>query len=264
MIKTFFAVTTVLASLPVVAQINIATPATFYTQNFNALTTSTTPVTWTNDVTLAGWSLFDAAGTALPTYLAGTGSSSSGSYYSFGSTGSSDRALGSLASGNTYFNSPASGAVAGYSAVAFKNNTGTALNSFTLSYDGEQWRYGNTTAQSLELSYGFGATFTTVSSWATPGGIFNFTSPIATSSTAAVDGNGVGLVAGLGGTVTTPWAAGSTLWVRWADRNDTGADHGLAIDNLSFSVTAIPEPGTYTLLLAGLGVVGFVARRRRG
>lgn len=31
------------------------------------------------------------------------------------------------------------------------------------------------------------------------------------------------------------------------------------------AVTApIPEPGTYALLLAGLGVVGFVARRRRG
>jgi hypothetical protein len=30
----------------------------------------------------------------------------------------------------------------------------------------------------------------------------------------------------------------------------------------SISVTAVPEPETYALLLAGLGVVGFVARRR--
>jgi hypothetical protein len=27
-------------------------------------------------------------------------------------------------------------------------------------------------------------------------------------------------------------------------------------------VTAIPEPGTYLMLLAGLGLLGFIARRR--
>lgn len=32
---------------------------------------------------------------------------------------------------------------------------------------------------------------------------------------------------------------------------------------LTWAVTPVPEPGTYALLLAGLGVIGFVARRRR-
>jgi hypothetical protein len=32
---------------------------------------------------------------------------------------------------------------------------------------------------------------------------------------------------------------------------------------VGFKVTAVPEPETYALLLAGLGVMGFVARRRR-
>ncbi len=33
-------------------------------------------------------------------------------------------------------------------------------------------------------------------------------------------------------------------------------------NQVSFNVTAIPEPGTYAMLLAGLGAVGFIARRR--
>ena len=68
---------------------------------------------------------------------------------------------------------------------------------------------------------------------------------------------------GLSATVTSlGWAAGDTLWVRWTERNDIGNDHGLAIDDLSFSVRAVPEPGALSLMLAGLAAVGFVARRR--
>jgi hypothetical protein len=35
-------------------------------------------------------------------------------------------------------------------------------------------------------------------------------------------------------------------------------------DDYVVGINAVPEPQTYALLLAGLGVVGFVARRRRG
>jgi hypothetical protein len=37
---------------------------------------------------------------------------------------------------------------------------------------------------------------------------------------------------------------------------------GQQIDNVTFGVTAVPEPETYALMLAGLGLVGFAARRR--
>ena len=60
------------------AAISIATAATTYNQSFDSLTTSTTAVAWTNDSTLAGWSLFTAAGTPIATSLAGTGGSNTG------------------------------------------------------------------------------------------------------------------------------------------------------------------------------------------
>jgi len=37
---------------------------------------------------------------------------------------------------------------------------------------------------------------------------------------------------------------------------------GVVLDNLTFT-TPVPEPETYALMLAGLGAVGLVARRRR-
>jgi hypothetical protein len=39
-------------------------------------------------------------------------------------------------------------------------------------------------------------------------------------------------------------------------------DHMFSLSNVR-TVAAIPEPSTYALLLAGLGVVGFLSRRRR-
>lgn len=44
-----------------------------------------------------------------------------------------------------------------------------------------------------------------------------------------------------------------------------GGTNGFDLDAIgAHEVTAVPEPETYALLLAGLGVVGLVARRRRG
>jgi hypothetical protein len=197
------------------------------------------------------------------TYSESFDSLTTSSFMSFGGSGSGDRALGSLASGGTYFGSPTSGAVAGYIAVAFVNNTGVNIDGFTVRFDGEQWRNGgNTATQSLQMSYGIGAGFGTVGAWTTTG--WDVPSLVNTGTAAAVDGNTTGLSANLGGTVSTlTWAPGDTLWLRWADRNDTGNDHGLALDNFSISVSAIPEPGSLAMLLAGLGAVGFIARRRR-
>lgn len=234
-----------------------------YSQNFDTLANTGTSNTWTNNSTLTGWSLFISSGAAPTTYIGNNGSSTSGSFYSYGSTDSSDRALGGLGSGGGYFGSPSAGNVAGHIVFAMTNNTGASLATITFEFDGEQWRNGgNTAAQTMVLEYGFGTTFATVASWIAPGGSFNWTSPVATTSPAAVDGNVAGLVADKGGTLSNlNWANGATLWIRWVELNDPNNDHGLAIDNFAVTaVTAVPEPGAE--LLGGLGMLALLRRRR--
>ncbi len=251
-IKQIAIAASLLAAASAHASISLSSPASTYTESFDSLSQTGTANAWTNNSTLAGWSLFTLANSPIATYRAGTGSANNGAAYSFGLD--ADRALGGVGSGS----------FSGYFALALSNSSTVAFDSFTLRFDGEQWRNGgNTTAQTMTLEYGFGSSFAGVSTWTAPGAGFDFTSPVATGTAAAVDGNTAGKVANLGGTVATNWAAGDTLWLRWTDVNNTGNDHGLAIDNVSFSVTAVPEPGTYALMLAGLGAVGFLARRRR-
>ena len=143
------------------------------------------------------------------------------------------------------------------------NDTGGALATITFEFNGEQWRNGgNTTAQTMVLEYGFGSTFASVTTWTAPGGNFNWTSPVATSSAAAVDGNVAGLVENKGGNLSNlNWANGSTLWIRWIELNDSGSDHGLAIDDFAVTqVTAVPEPAA--ALLGALGLLALMRRRR--
>ncbi|MEP0925408.1 cadherin-like domain-containing protein [Leptolyngbya sp. ST-U4] len=223
-----------------------------YSQNFDSLLTSGTTNTWTNDTLLPGWLLFNSSGTTITTYAAGTGTGNTGSFYSFGPTTGTmtDRALGGLGSGATYFGSPASGAIAGWIAFGATNTSESTFSSFTLSFDGEQWRNGgNTSAQPMVLEYGFGSSFNTVTTWIAPGSNFDWSSPIATASAAAVDGNGAGLVSGRGGTISTSWAPSDTLWVRWIERNDAGNDHGLAIDNFSLTASSFTSPTTPTVTI---------------
>ncbi|MCW5943341.1 MAG: PEP-CTERM sorting domain-containing protein [Fimbriimonadaceae bacterium] len=239
-----------------------------YNQDFDTLANTGTNIAWTDNVTIAGWymrRMNDPALELADQYNASDGTSNTGAVYSFGTTGSSERTLGSIASGSvehTVFG------------ARFTNNTGSTITAFNLDYVGEQWRDGNNvTLHSLMFSYkvggttigddtqagagtlGYGAdpTFTRVAS-------LDFTGPIGTTTARALDGNLVENQVGVSGSVTgISWGAGQDLWIRWVDLNDVGNDHGLGVDNVNLS--AVPEPTSMAAL--AVGALGMLVRRRR-
>jgi uncharacterized protein len=266
-----------------VASIVYATAGSTYSQNFNSLPNTPTNVSvqatrpWSDDTTqttsntsIPGWYLYhvttqaEGGANGHQRIRYGTGSANTGSFWSFGASGSTERALGSVASNTT---ADVMDGGEQYIGLRLTNSTGLTLNTFRLSYDGEQWRDGGAAvpnAQSITFGYKVAAVnvqetgFTAVPT-------LNFVSPVFTNTGggAAVDGNAAGKVAI--GTVNVSgvnWAPGTDLWLRWTDVNNSGNDHGLAIDNLSFTA-AIPEPRA--VLFGGLvcGMVGLGAAWRR-
>jgi hypothetical protein len=97
------------------------------TENFNALATTGTNIVWTDNATIPGWY------TNRTTYNANDGGSNAGSLYSYGSSGSTDRALGTVGSNAT-------ADIIG--AARLVNNTGATITSLDISFVGEQWRAG--------------------------------------------------------------------------------------------------------------------------
>ncbi|MFN6564165.1 MAG: Calx-beta domain-containing protein [Nostoc sp. ChiSLP01] len=210
-------------------------PASFtgtYSQNFNSLLSSGTSISWVDDSTISGWY------TTRTSYNPGTGTNNTGGLYSFGTT-VSDRALGSVASGTT-------GTI--YYGLRLQNNTGSSITQLQVGYTGEQWRNGgNISPQQLKFSYQTGSTLTslTTGTW-TPVTSLNFTSPIATTTTAALNGNQSAnrvVITPLTITLATPIANGEEIILRWEDIDDSNNDHGLAIDDVSVKV----DNTTYTV-----------------
>lgn len=265
------------------AQVSYSTAGSTYFQNFDSLPTApenvtlgNSPAGWIDDNSAPGVNQFSMVGWYLlhPLTLAeggasgnqrmrvGAGTANTGAFMSYGSSGSTDRALGSLAS-----NTLGAGGTEMYFGLRLRNNTGQTLNSFTLSYDGEQWRDGGSTtpnAQGLSFSWSTTAAGLTNGSYTAEASL-SYSSPIFvnTGSGSAVDGNGTGTVAVVAYTVSDiNWAPDTDLWLRWGDLNNAGNDHGLGIDNLTFTA-AVPEPSTWALLGIGALVLISVVRRKR-
>lgn len=78
------------------------------------------------------------------------------------------------------------------------------------------------------------------------------------------DASGVTSYANLGWTLETYSfvAAGSSSVLTFTDLN-TGSPYGAALDNVSISSGAVPEPGAWALMLLGIGGVGGMLRAAR-
>jgi len=204
-----------------------------YTQDFNTLA-----VTGTGNTALPlGWDLNETGGGARDNeqYAAGTGSDTTGDTYSFGASGSLERAFGGLLSGTL---NPTIGA-------QFTNNTGVVVTSLAISYAGEMWRLGQNTAgraaDRLNFQLSTDATSLTTGTW-TDYDALDFQSPVIAGTVGALVGNNAPNRTAVNFTITgLSIPIGGTFWVRWLDADlSPGSDDGLAVDD--FSLTPLVTP----------------------
>jgi len=98
---------------------------------------------------------------------------------------------------------------------------------------------------------------------ANPAGV-SFVTPTISGGTTGNGNLAANRSLGLGATVTgIDWAPDQWLWLRWVDINDPASDHGMAIDDFSFSASPVPEAATVPLMLVGLAAVAGALRGRR-
>lgn len=214
----------------------IALTSGVYSQDFDMLASS-----GSSNVVPDGWK-FSEDGTAANTvYSAGTGSSTTGDTYSFGVSGSSERAFGGLRTGSL---NPTIGA-------GFVNDSGAAITGLAVSYVCEQWRVGvanRGAADRMDFQYSTDAISLTVGTWIDVDSL-DCLSTYISDSAGAKNGNDEAYRTALSGIIAgLDIAAGQTFWLRWRDFDISGADDGLAIDDLDIEPL---HPAAVTL--AGFG-----------
>ena len=222
--------------------INNASPIN---QNFDTLSNSTSP----SNLLPSGWYLTEigSGGAADGSYVVGAGSSNGGGAYSFGATGSTNRALGSVGSGTV---TPI------HFGAKFTNNASGPITALAIEFNGEMWRRGNTatTGDGLIFSYSTSAaslssgTFTNLPA-------LNFNSPgNACSATAgATDGNSSACRSHISATITGLLInPGGSIFIRWTDTDTPNSDDGVAIDDVSVTATisSAPTPPSVTASIA--------------
>ena len=199
-----------------------------YSQDFDTLaaggSSSTVP---------QGWDFTESGTNANTTYTAGAGASNAGDTYSFGDALSTERAFGGLLSGSL---TPIFGA-------SFTNDTGAAIGSAAISYNGEQWRIGAAgRVDRIDFQYSTDATSLTSGVW-TDVDALDFVAPVTAGTLGPLNGNAAANRAATSGTISgLSLAPGATIRIRWIDFNASSSDDGLSVDDFTLTPTAAP-PG---------------------
>jgi uncharacterized protein len=165
------------------------------------------------------------------------GDQTAGGQLSFGLAGSSNRALGLLATSTT------GGTAFG---VRFINGTSVTLYRMNLQFIGEVWRQSNL-PKTLQFYYFIDPTatitFPTNATAFIPAMNVSFPTIAADTGGVAVDGTATLNQTNLSvlNQIITNWPPGAALWLVWQMTDSTGKAQGLGIDNLSFSASVLPS-----------------------
>jgi FtsP/CotA-like multicopper oxidase with cupredoxin domain len=199
------------------------------TQDFNTLAS-----TGTTGTTLpTGWQFFESGTGANTSYGVNNGSSATANTYSYGSTGSTDRAFGVVrgtGTGGTVFNT--------FVGSVFTNATGATITSLAINYTGEQWRKAGNGADSLHFEYSLqGGANLGAGIWnAISANPLDFTSPQTSAGAVALNGNAAANRTSKSFTITgLSIAPGATYRIRWSEPARATAHDGLAVDDFSIA-----------------------------
>lgn len=241
----WYTVVLLLSSAQLNSQASFTVMGTPYTQNFNTLSAGADGATyaWTDNTTLTGWYIDEAAGAAdnLPLIEASyTTMQNGGSAYIYRNAG--DCSLGSRAAGSTN---------TCYYGIRIVNSTGSAISSIYFDYYGEQWTIAEnqTNVNTIALDYQVGATVTSLTAgvW-TNAPTLGFTQIYTSAQSSGMGGSACGgssaqclalngnLSANrrrIQGCITVAIPAGQEIMFRWVDIDNAANDHHMQIDDLS-------------------------------
>lgn len=217
------------------ARAQIAYTGGGYAEDFDRLPAAANALglPWADNATLPGWyadraTLSVTSGTlgGAATIFDDTSVAANAGLFSFGSSGSADRALGLRASPNAPVRA----------GVRLVNRTGRTLTRFSFTFVGEQWlRSSAGAAHPMAVDWQLSATGLADGAW-TPVSAATFASPIgATGGAASLNGNAAANRAVRAATVTGfAWAPDAELWIRFSSEPAAGPAQGLGIDDFAF------------------------------